>query len=286
MLEVWNLPAQVYYFSGTGNSLVVAKDLAKGIDGKLVPMASLIKEKSIAPESDVVGLVFPVYYATNDCGIPLIVGRFVGRLENLGSKYIFGVCTHGGMPGMTIENLKRVVESGGGKLSAGFTVRMSNKKIGDKKQKNLQDKQKKKLEAICEYVNARKEGKFETRGLIRKILLAPLRAFEKPIFKYRYRRLAGTSKNSFSELIPLADASFRTRERCTGCGICAQVCPVNNIKMVDGKPIWLHHCETCYGCYGWCPNNAIYGEIVAYNDWYHNPEVQLSEMLGIAALKK
>jgi formate hydrogenlyase subunit 6/NADH:ubiquinone oxidoreductase subunit I len=43
--------------------------------------------------------------------------------------------------------------------------------------------------------------------------------------------------------------------------------------------VWLHHCETCYGCYGWCPNNAITGDIVAYNEWYHNPEVSLSDIL-------
>jgi ferredoxin/flavodoxin len=278
---VCDLRAEVYYFSGTGNSLAVARDIAKGIDRKLVPIASLIGAKSIKPKSDVLGLVFPVYYATNDCGIPLIVGRFVGKLENLSSKYIFGVCTHSGIPGMTIENLKSAVQSRGGKLAAGFAVRMSNKKEKERKQKVLLIRQKKKLQAICEYINAGKEGKFETRGLLRKILLAPLRSLEKPIFKYRYRKLAGTSKNSFSKLIPLADASFRTNKRCTGCGICAQVCPVSNIKIVDGKPVWLHHCETCYGCYGWCPNNAICGEIVSYNDWYHNPEVQLSEMLKV-----
>jgi ferredoxin len=149
------------------------------------------------------------------------------------------------MPGTTIENLKRAVESRGGKLAAGFAVKMNNKDIGERKQQKMLIKRKRKLEAICEYVNARREGKFETRGLLRKILLAPLRALEKPVFTYRYRKLSKSSKNSFSELIPLADASFRTNENCTGCGTCARVCPVNNIKMVVGKPVWRHHCETC-----------------------------------------
>lgn len=271
---------EIYYFSGTGNSLVVARDIAEKTNGKLISIPSVMKEESVKPEADVLGIVFPVYYATNDCGIPLIVGRFVKKLENLGSKYIFAVCTCGYMPGTTIENLRGAIESRGGKLAAGFTVRMSSKNLAERKQQKMLVKRKKKLEAICEYVNARREGKFETRGLLRKILLAPLRALEKPIFMYRYKKLSNTSKNSFSELIPLADRSFRTNENCNGCGICARVCPVNNIKMVDGKPVWQHHCETCYGCYGWCPKNAICGDIVAYNDWYHHPEAKLSDMLG------
>ena len=269
----------IYYFSGTGNSLVVARDIAEKIDGKLVSMSSVMREESVKPEADLIGLVFPVFYATNDCGIPLIVARFVRKLENLGSKYVFAVCTCGYMPGTTIENLRKAIASRGGKLAAGFTLRMSSKKLDERKQQKMRVKRMKKLDFVCEYVNARREGRFETRGLLRKIVLAPLRALEKPIFMYRYKKLSNTSQNSFSELIPLADASFRTNENCTSCGTCARVCPVNNIEMVDGKPVWLHRCENCYACYGWCPENAICGDIVAYNDWYRHPEVKLSDML-------
>ena len=273
------MSTDIYYFSGTGNSLVVARDIAETINGKLLSIPSMMKEESFKLEADVIGLVFPVFYATNDCGIPLIVARFIKKLENLSSKYIFAVCTCGYMPGTTIKNLRKTIESRGGKLAAGFTVRMSSKNLNERKQQKTRVNRKKKLEAICEYVNAQREGKFETRGSLRKIVLAPLRALEKPIFMHRYKKLSNTSRKSFSELIPLADASFRTNEKCTGCGTCARVCPVNNIKMVDGKPVWLHHCENCYACYGWCPQNAICGDIVDYNDWYHHPEVKLTDML-------
>ena len=271
--------SDIYYFSGTGNSIVVARDITEKINGKLIAMTSVMREESVEPAADVVGLVFPVYYATNDCGIPLVVGRFVKKLENLGSKYIFAVCTCGYMPGTTIENLRKAIASRGGKLAAGFILRMSSKKLGERKQQKMRVNRKKKLEAICKYVNARREGEFETRGLLRKILLAPLRALEKPIFMYRYKKLSNTSRKSFSELIPLADASFQANENCTGCGTCVRVCPVNNIEIVDGKPVWLHHCENCYACYAWCPKNAVCGDIVSYNDWYRHPEVNLSDMV-------
>jgi ferredoxin len=269
----------IYYFSGTGNSLVVARDIAGKTNGTLISIPSLLKEKAIKTEADVIGLVFPVFYATNDCGIPLIVARFVRKLEDLGSKYIFAVCTCGYMPGTTIENLRKAIEARGGKLAAGFILRMSSKKLDERKKQKMRVNRKKKVEAICKYVNAQREGKFETRGLLRKILLAPLRALEKPIFMYRYKKLSNASRKSFSELIPLADASFQTNENCTGCGTCARVCPVNNIEIVDGKPVWLHHCENCYACYAWCPKNAVCGDIVSYNDWYRHPEVNLSDMV-------
>jgi ferredoxin len=156
---------------------------------------------------------------------------------------------------------------------------MSSKNLSERKQKKMRIKRTKKLDAICEYVNAQKEGKFETRGLLRKILLAPLRSLEKPIFMYQYQKLSQTSNKSFSELVPLADRSFRTNENCNGCGVCVEVCPVNNIELVNKRPVWQNYCETCYGCYAWCPQSAIQGDIVSYNEKYHHPEVKLSDMI-------
>jgi ferredoxin len=289
----------IYYFSGTGNSLAVARDIAEKLDGKLASIPSMMEEETVRTDADVIGMVFPVYYATNDCGIPLIIGRFVKKLENLGSKYVFAVCTHQGAPGATIENLGKLVKSCGGELSAGFNVKISvpystarkisyalfHRKLAadslkDKeKQQKLFDEWKRKLQAITEYVTARKKGKFETRGLLLKTLLVPFLPIEKRLFSYRYRNLSNASSLPFNELVNLADTSFRTNEKCTGCGTCARVCPVDNIKLVEGKPVWQHHCENCFACFHWCPKEAIYGDIVEYAKRYHHPKVKLSDML-------
>jgi ferredoxin len=289
----------IYYFSGTGNSLAVARDIAEKLDGKLASIPSMMEEETVRTDADVIGMVFPVYYATNDCGIPLIIGRFVKKLENLGSKYVFAVCTHQGAPGATIENLGKLVKSCGGELSAGFNVKISvpystarkisyalfHRKLAadslkDKeKQQKLFDEWAKKLQAITEYVTARKKGRFETRGSLLKILLVPFYPIEKRLFLYRYRNLSKASGLPFDELINLADRSFRTNENCNGCGICVRVCPVDNIKLVEGKPVWQHHCENCFACFHWCPKEAIYGDIVEYAKRYHHPKVKLSDML-------
>lgn len=259
---------------------MVARRIAKRLNGKPVSIASEMKKEKITIESNEVGIVFPTYYATNDSGIPLIIGRFLEKLDNINSKYVFAVCTHGGMPGSTIENFKKIIEQHRGRLACGFVLKMRNKKLPIAKQEKQHREMEKKLEAICGHIAAREEGIFESRGLFRKIILAPLRGLEKLIFPYRYRKLSGGANLPFWELVPLADKSFRISSKCSGCGVCVKVCPVDNIKMVSEKPTWLHHCETCYACYTWCPNEAICGDIVSYNDHYHNPEIKLSDIIG------
>jgi Pyruvate/2-oxoacid:ferredoxin oxidoreductase delta subunit len=183
------------------------------------------------------------------------------------------------MPGETIENLSKLINSRGAKLAAGFTVTMSNKILTKEKQYKMSNNWKKKLEVIYENVMVRKKGKLETRGILVKLLFAPLLLIIKPVFLSRYKRLSNSSRLSFNELIPLADRSFQYDEKCNGCGICSRVCPVNNIKMVENRPVWQHHCENCFACYVWCPEEAIYGDIVSYNERYHHPEAKISDML-------
>jgi len=275
-------PTTIFYFSASGNSLALARDITERINGRLVPIPAVMSKEIIQPDSDVVGIVFPVYYASNGCGIPLIIERFVNKLEGIGSKYVFAVCTHSGMAGTTIENLKKLVKSRGGELAAGFSLNMGSTKMSNEKQQKLLHNQKTKANIISEYVLARRRGTYETRGTLRKIAYAlPLYILIKPIFSRRYRKLSNTKKHlPFNQLIPTADKSYQIDEtKCNGCGICAQVCPVNNIKIVNNRPVWQHHCETCYACYNWCPKKAIHGKIVEYNDGRHHPDVKLPNMI-------
>jgi ferredoxin len=44
---------------------------------------------------------------------------------------------------------------------------------------------------------------------------------------------------------------------CTGCGLCAGHCPVNNIEIKDRKPLFNDRCIMCFRCIYDCPSNAI-----------------------------
>ncbi|MFW9997318.1 MAG: EFR1 family ferrodoxin [Candidatus Odinarchaeota archaeon] len=289
---------EIYYFSGTGNSLAVARDIASKIDGDLISIPSVMGKERIQSDAGVVGIVFPVYFAPIG-GIPFIVEDFVKKLNDLGSKYIFAVCTHKGGPGSTIEHLGKMISSRGGKLACGFTVQMSysipalqkmkraffHREINydspeiSVQQQKLLDIWKKKLDFIVNCINGREEIKLETSGSLRKIIAFPYNSFMKFMFSVRYKQLSGIKYLSFNELVHHADTSFQINEDCTGCGTCSRVCPVGNIEMVDGKPKWQHHCENCTACFQWCPRDAIHGEIVAYEEKYHHPSVKRSDML-------
>ena len=54
---------------------------------------------------------------------------------------------------------------------------------------------------------------------------------------------------------------FYTTEACIGCGKCETVCPMNNIDIIDGRPVWDNHCTHCMACICGCPEEAIeYGK--------------------------
>ena len=55
---------------------------------------------------------------------------------------------------------------------------------------------------------------------------------------------------------------FRAGDTCTGCGLCVKSCPLNNVKLNNGKPVWEKNCTHCMACISVCPVQAIdYGNI-------------------------
>ena len=55
--------------------------------------------------------------------------------------------------------------------------------------------------------------------------------------------------------------SFCADDRCTGCGTCSRLCPLNNIAIKDKKPVWGKNCTHCMACISYCPVEAIeYGD--------------------------
>ena len=91
----------IFYFSGTGNSAWVARQLAEGQNEELLSIAVEIdknKEYKLR-EGEKVGFVFPVYA----WGPPEIVLRFIRRLKMTKPEYLFFVCTCGDDTGRTAQ---------------------------------------------------------------------------------------------------------------------------------------------------------------------------------------
>ena len=84
---------EIYYFSGTGNSLHVAKDLQKRIpETNLIPIVSLLNKDSVKSNGETVGFVFPIHGMT----IPIPVKTFLKKLNLQSAHYIFAIATRGG----------------------------------------------------------------------------------------------------------------------------------------------------------------------------------------------
>ena len=270
---------EIYYFTGTGNSLSVARELNDRLSGsKLIPIASLNNKEYVKSSADVVGIIFPVYYGE----APNIVKDFVKKLETSKDVYTFAVATFGGSSGNSLKNLKQLIGSNGYQLSAGFGVHMPQNafyKFWENKDK-VYRRSRKKVDSIVKKINSRKKGIFRSDYLLRPLVFLLYGYFENKTIEHleKISNIPYQSGMTLEELLPLADRNYRTDENCEGCGICAKVCPVNNIKMIDGKPEWQNHCENCLACYNMCPNKAIHGGVLSKDYHYIHPEFKMSDL--------
>ncbi len=286
----------IYYFTGTGNSLAAARELADRLDLKLVNIASLNHTQTIAPETGILGIVAPVYHGT----LPLIVARFIDKLTSLESRYIFAVCTHGDHPGLYMEYLRDRLAARGGKLSAGFGLHMpynyvtppaglknfynsfTLREIDPAIQQQLLDTADEKTETIAAAIRSQQTGILETDSVIITRLVDALNLHES-MGKSSWSKITSLNEPSsltFDEVRLRMDKAFTVDESCSGCGTCEKICPVADIRLVNARPEWLHHCEQCFACLQWCPKSAIqFRNNTAGQKRYHHPRVLLQDMI-------
>jgi ferredoxin/flavodoxin len=268
---------EIYFFSSTGNSYLIARDLAAKTNGKLIPIASLLDQKTISITADVIGIVFPVYFTRT----PVIIEEFADKLKNTGGKYIFAVCNYGGGTGDSLKILDEKLNMHGGRLFAKYGIHMTQnafKKFWEKPLV-LNRNMAKKVDAIVRNISRRKNGTFFF-NIVMYLLLSPFRGLFISLTKNSLAKMSGLSpEDSLDRLIRHSDKTYRVNEKCDGCGICERICPVKNIRMVNSRPVWQNHCEACIGCYNWCPNRAISGGVAKQGYFYRNPEVKMADLI-------
>ena len=271
----------IFYFSGTGNTKWAASKLASATREDLISIAPYMRaddsshnlaEPFILKENERLGFVFPVH----GWRVPKLVREFISKMKILrepsdatvenkakvddclkNRPFAYCVCTAGDSIGLTIENLNEVISLnpslqalGITEVSSSYSLIMPESYIGlpfmdvDPKEREIRKKENatQELAVVCEEIFDRKEG-------ISRLVKGPIPWF--------FTKVVG----GFFENVLITDKRFHVeKDRCVKCGICANVCPVGDIKGGHGEyPVWLHHkdCLTCFTCYHHCPHHAI-----------------------------
>ena len=92
--ELKLMKTNLFFFSATGNSLIVAKDIAAKLPETQIFSIPKVINQEIDLNADNIGFIFPVYFS----GMPRIVIDFINKLESSKTKYIFAICTCGAFP--------------------------------------------------------------------------------------------------------------------------------------------------------------------------------------------
>lgn len=246
----------IYYFSGRGNSLSVAQGLASLLaDTEIRPMTSVKGEASLP--KGWVGVVMPVI----DFGIPAYVRGFLKRLRTDGHRpCLYAVVTCGGMPGASMQTVKNLLKKRGLPLCAGWTLEFGRKMMTDGEFKQ-------RLEEMADVIGRKEKLPIPPASLASKLMTGLLN----PLARV---------------LIPKEDKKFRIAANCMGCGMCSRLCPVDNIRIENGRPVWLHHCEQCAACFSWCPQKAISGACLAARTHYQNPRVAIEQLYEQGSMRQ
>lgn len=113
---------EIYYFSSTGNSLHVARELQKRLpDTTLVPIVSLLHKQNIQTKAQNAGFVFPLYFTT----VPAPVRYFCEKISLNCAEYIFSVVTRLGTFSVANLGINRILRKKGKSLDAAFILNMA-----------------------------------------------------------------------------------------------------------------------------------------------------------------
>ena len=284
------MSTEIYYYSGTGNSLHVAKELQTRLpEARLIPILSLVEKESVTTSGETVGFVFP-HYASS---LPKIIHTFIEKLDVGSAAYLFAIATRGGTKTMAFDEIDEILKEKGRRLDSFFAITMPSgseplvkeyaDNITEERIHRLESAMLARLDAIRSIILNRETSREEDRGDIPPPpFLAPFIPLLDAISPYLVR---------FGKMVE-SSFDFYYDEKCTSCGICERVCLAERVQMVDGGPVWQEevNCHGCFACLNYCPEESIQVTSKWYlrshtdqNGRYHHPEIKAKD---IAAQKR
>lgn len=255
----------IYYFTGTGNSLAVARDIVNELEeeAELVPVVKLLRQETIEVTADVVGIVYPAWLHN----IPPAIEEFIKK-SIIESTYIFAICSYSASPYNSLFELNLLLQQKGQSLAAGFAIAMGGKYallknliLSEEETQSRYLKEKIKVKEIAQIVKERKSVGIEGQ-------------YDEKDSNYG-KLLIDFHKNSYKVV-----EKFWLSGNCDLCGLCVEICPRNSLKIVSGRIIWGNNCDYCLACLHWCPKAAIQnGELTNKCGRHHHPEISSDDII-------
>ena len=233
----------VIYFTGTGNSRYLAGLIASRLEDKVVSMNDRIK---LGIKDDVLSEKALVIVSPTYCyHLPKTVTDYLESVKISAPKIYFIMTCGAGIGGAGAYNAKiaetKNIPYGGTKavVMPDNYIAMYEASSYDVAQSIL-DGIPATADEISEAIKAGESFSMKKSGLSAGISKLGAKVFN------------GMMINT---------AKFAADDNCTGCGSCANICPMNNISIENRKPKWGDSCVHCIACMSFCPRNAIqYGK--------------------------
>ena len=225
----------ILYFSGTGNSAYVAKQLSELTGDQCLSINRRLHDnntQSIKSQKPVV-FVFPVH----DGRMPRAVKTFIESTKFTGNNIAYFVATYSTDISALVDYTLKLCKKKGFRFHGLETVKMPESDIVRRpltpqaEAKELIAAAGEKIQKIAHYILSGEMFHYEaaqSKGL--SVVLNPIRA------------------------LAFSPKKFHVTDKCNGCGECAVHCPMNNITITDKKPTWGNHCAHCMICVNRCPS--------------------------------
>jgi ferredoxin len=279
---------EIYYYSGTGNSLHVARELQMRIPAaKLTAIVHSLRNGCIKTGAEKIGFVFPNFCLT----LPIPVHDFLEKADLSSARYIFAICTRGGSQSEAFEYMRQMLKRKKKRLNAQLEVNMpwnhpvkenlpglnSEERVSHM-ELVMQDKLDTFSQAIVggvDYVQKESQKEVDEEyelsvGMRLFDLLIP-KSLNYKSHEYMYQQLV----------------HFYADTKCCGCGTCEKVCLSQKITITDGKPAWNKEvkCYACFACINYCPRKAIQVQSkfpiesnTVVNDRYHHERMNFKDI--------
>ena len=253
----------IFYFSGTGNSRYAAERLASFTKDELISINDRMKMKNAGevPDDFSFGSEKPFVFVmpTYAWNLPPVVTEWIEENHFHGSSSAYFIMTCGEDNGSSAAfarhlcDKKNFIYMGCRKVVMPENYIVMYDAPSEEDAEKIVGESEGKLRKIAEYILARKPMGSDKRTA--------------------GANFKSTAVNRAFFAMTVKDKKFYTTDKCTGCGTCVKVCPLDNICLANGKPEWLGDCTHCMACICSCPTEAIeYGKATAGRRRYRCPD--------------